>query len=288
MSIIGIYSIKNLINGKVYVGSSSDIRKRWSTHKRMLDNNEHYNEHLQKSWNKYGEKNFDFKIIEHTDLDTLLKREQYWIDFYGSNDYKKGFNMCEVAGSVLGLKWSETARKRHSERIKGRKHTDETKLKISESHKGKKMNFKDEHLQYLSERMKGKIGDKNPFFGKKHTDETKYKIRTSKLGSTTSERQKESVRISNATRAISDETRRKISESKKKENLSKETRDKLSNANKGSNNPNSKLTEDDVKEIKIMLKNKVTQQKIADKFNVSRSLIGNIKNNKIWQHVEVD
>ena len=55
---IGIYMIRNLSNNKVYIGQSTNINRRWNDHKMKLKNNIHYNEHLQKSYNKYGEKFF--------------------------------------------------------------------------------------------------------------------------------------------------------------------------------------------------------------------------------------
>ena len=89
---IGIYSITNLVNNKVYVGSSTNINHRFITHKSRLRNNIHCNKHLQNAWNKYGEENFKFEVIEECEEDKLTEREQYWIDFYGgmncSNNYK--------------------------------------------------------------------------------------------------------------------------------------------------------------------------------------------------------
>jgi group I intron endonuclease len=61
---IGIYTIKNKVNGKVYVGQSISLRKRKHDHFRALRTNTHYNTHLQSSWNKYGEDNFTFEVVE--------------------------------------------------------------------------------------------------------------------------------------------------------------------------------------------------------------------------------
>lgn len=74
----GIYIIKNTITNKFYIGSSSNIKKRFKVHKRMLKTNIHHSIHLQRAFNKYGEKNFDFIILELTD--DLLNREQYHIN----------------------------------------------------------------------------------------------------------------------------------------------------------------------------------------------------------------
>lgn len=52
--ISGIYKILNIKNGKFYIGSSNNIKVRWSQHKTLLKNNKHENKYLQNAWNKYG------------------------------------------------------------------------------------------------------------------------------------------------------------------------------------------------------------------------------------------
>ena len=56
----GIYCIKNLENGKIYIGKSVNIKNRWISHRNTLKNNKHDNSYLQNSWNKYGESSFVF------------------------------------------------------------------------------------------------------------------------------------------------------------------------------------------------------------------------------------
>jgi hypothetical protein len=63
----GIYKIINKVNGKYYVGRSQNIKKRWREHKNKLRNNKHFNEHLQSSWNSYGEQSFEFILVEELD-----------------------------------------------------------------------------------------------------------------------------------------------------------------------------------------------------------------------------
>ena len=62
--ISGIYRILNTITGKGYVGSASDSYHRFAEHKTILRQNRHHSSHLQHAWNKYGESNFKFEIIE--------------------------------------------------------------------------------------------------------------------------------------------------------------------------------------------------------------------------------
>ena len=62
--ICAVYKIKNLVNNKVYIGSTVNTKNREYKHFWMLNKGIHDNEHLQKSFNKYGSKNFVFEIVE--------------------------------------------------------------------------------------------------------------------------------------------------------------------------------------------------------------------------------
>lgn len=78
--ICGVYKITNTANGKVYVGSSKDIKKRWHQHKSKLNENQHGNTYLQNVWNKYGGQSFKFEIIEECDLKVQFEREQFYLN----------------------------------------------------------------------------------------------------------------------------------------------------------------------------------------------------------------
>jgi len=113
--ICGIYKITNNINDRIYVGSSFDIKERWHRHKTDLRTNKHGNNYLQNSWNKYGECNFIFSMIESfkfTTKEYLLNREQYWIDFLNVCDRKVGYNLYLIAGSALGYKKPDEEKER--------------------------------------------------------------------------------------------------------------------------------------------------------------------------------
>lgn len=93
LSILGIYKIENIVNNKVYIGQSINIYERWLAHKRDLRNNKHHNYYLQNSYNKYGENNFTFEIIETCKEEVLSEREFYWINSFKSHNKNYGFNM---------------------------------------------------------------------------------------------------------------------------------------------------------------------------------------------------
>ena len=94
----GIYKILNTKNNKFYIGSSKDIEDRWSHHRAKLRGNKHPNQHLQLSWNKYGESHFDMIIVEECSEPDLIKREQHYLDCLGCTNKKVGYNMATKAG----------------------------------------------------------------------------------------------------------------------------------------------------------------------------------------------
>lgn len=91
----GIYIIKNITNGKVYIGSTFDtFQKRWGNHIRKLRNNTHPNEHLQNAFNLYLEESFIFSIIEEIKDDSIiLDREKHYIEEYKSSNREFGYNI---------------------------------------------------------------------------------------------------------------------------------------------------------------------------------------------------
>lgn len=84
----GVYEIKNIINDKIYIGSTTVyFLKRFYHHITMLRKNKHKNKYLQNAWNKYGEQNFEFNILEICTKEDCLEREQYYINLYKDNSY---------------------------------------------------------------------------------------------------------------------------------------------------------------------------------------------------------
>ena len=92
----GIYIIKNKIDNKIYVGSSLNVDYRKQKHFWMLKKNVHDNQHLQNSFNLYGESNFEFTIVEECENENLIHRENFYIDYYQSNLSQYGYNLAKV------------------------------------------------------------------------------------------------------------------------------------------------------------------------------------------------
>lgn len=95
----GVYQILCIPTGKIYIGSAVDPWARWGKHRSNLRRGTHHNFHLQRAWNKYGETNFEFSVLELVGTSDLLRAEQVWIDRTGCAARKTGFNISNVAGS---------------------------------------------------------------------------------------------------------------------------------------------------------------------------------------------
>lgn len=128
----GIYQITNIINGKFYIGSAVNISKRRNQHVHYLRKNTHPNIHLQRSYNKHGEENFTIEVLEYCGLEELLEKEQFYID-----TLNPPYNICKIAGSVMGRKDSEETKIKKSFNMKGKKHSEEAKKVMSEKAKGR-------------------------------------------------------------------------------------------------------------------------------------------------------
>ncbi len=95
----GVYQIKCTSNRKFYIGSAVDVLDRCEHHRSSLRRGDHRNSHLQAAWNKYGEDNFEFTVLESVDPNDLLNAEQNWIDQTQSANKEFGFNIYSIAGS---------------------------------------------------------------------------------------------------------------------------------------------------------------------------------------------
>jgi group I intron endonuclease len=155
-----IYRIKNLINGKIYIGQTQNIKRRFYEHKHELKSGKHHNKHFQNSFNTHGEENFSFEVIEECEVNKLDEREIYWIDYCDTVNKKKGYNQS-TGGNTLRGSANPFFRKHH---------TSKAKEKMSKFRKGL---FAGEKNYFYGKRF---IGEDNPFYGKQHTEEVRKKM----------------------------------------------------------------------------------------------------------------
>ena len=106
----GIYKIENLVNGKVYIGQSNDVKRRWKEHKRCMTNKKEKDRPFYRAIIKYGIGNFSFKVLTECSLDDLNELEEYYIDIYNSYIHAKdsnGYNQTVGGDGFRGLKLTE-------------------------------------------------------------------------------------------------------------------------------------------------------------------------------------
>ena len=194
----GIYKITNLVNGKVYIGASKNIEKRWGAHR-----NGHSD--LAKEFQTFGLDNFKFEILLECPEDMLCQWERDMICLYDADDPENGYTCKNDRPYSL----------KRTEALKGRKLSEETKRKISEAKKGR-VAWNKGLKNIYSEEMRRKMSESHK--GHKHTEESKRKMRERIVSEET--RRKISKAFKGRTawnKGIpqSDETKRKKSETMK-------------------------------------------------------------------------
>lgn len=163
MKTSGIYKIVNKIDGKCYVGSSVDIlgttytNGRFYVHKRLLRLGKHHSIHLQRAYDIHGIDTFDFVIVEQVHPDDLMRTEQKYLNearknpsMYYNCSYDSGritmtpeiVEKIKISNQIYQSKkiWTaedraKMSRKGEKHPMYGKKHTDESKRKNSESNK---------------------------------------------------------------------------------------------------------------------------------------------------------
>jgi group I intron endonuclease len=277
----GIYEIKNTENGKRYIGSSKELETRILNHLWGLNKERHCNDHLQNAWDKYGEEAFEFNILLYCSEENLGMYEGKIIEGHGSYKRENGYNLTK-----------------EGERTE---FTEEVKRKLSENHADFSGENNPMYGKELSERVIRKrnspehSGENNPMYGESHSKEAKKKMSEAHKGKTFSEehRKKLSESLSGEDHPMygknrSEETKKKISETKKGESFTEEHKENLSEAHKGEDQHQVKLSMEEVKEIKKLLKNtNKTFREIAKEFNVSDATISNIKTGESWNYVKI-
>jgi len=176
--ISGIYIILNKVNNKYYIGSSNNIIKgRWKSHKHSLRKNKHWNQHLQSAWNKYGEENFEFHIIELLEESRLLIVEQKYLNWCKTHPDTHYMLALDATAPMRGRTTSEETKQKLRKINTGKTLTEEHKKKISKSHMGIKPT--NETLKKLRDSHIGKSSVK---IGTKRSIESCEKNRMSHIG----------------------------------------------------------------------------------------------------------
>lgn len=218
----GIYAITNVITNDCYVGSSARLAHRRQQHFNALRRGCHACQHLQRSFDKYGESSFVFSVLEETlpEKDVLIQREQHWMD-----TLQPRFNKRVVAHSNLGMKNSEETRLKKSEAAKKRPpHSPEVIARIAAKRRGSKR----------SEAAKRKTSETLKANKRVWTEEQKQQIAESNRDAWAKKSKEEKHSYTQNRPPISEETRTKQRKAKLGRKLSRESVEKRSATVRGS------------------------------------------------------
>lgn len=209
-----IYKITNTKNGKFYIGSTINEKRRKTIHFSKLRKNKHCNPHLQSAWNKYGETSFNFEIIEVCleGYSDLLILEQRWIT--QTDACNKGYNLNPLVSQppiTKGFKKPKSGKNGFGELINPNGEIVKF-FGIREFSRQNGLNHVSVSL-LIKGKMKNHRGWKStiPFEGYKFTKSHKEKISKSLKGTKRPENVCEKIRNSHIGKKHSEETKKKIS-----------------------------------------------------------------------------
>lgn len=154
----GIYHIKNNVSNGIYFGRSIDVADRLSHHRQQLRRGVHVNKRLQHSWNKYGEKAFEFKMVWEEMPENLEELEGLVLETAWGFERLFNHHKLSAGGFMPNNKLGCFPR------------SEETRKKISVAFTGRE--FSEQHKQNIS---KGKTG-------LKASNETKQKMSDARIG----------------------------------------------------------------------------------------------------------
>lgn len=286
----GIYCIRQISKELYYIGQTSmPFAKRFWNHRWKLNDNSHDNKHLQNSWNKYGENDFEFKVLYILkDGDDIDQIEIQYIEKYDS--YKNGFNMTTGGDGKRNCPMSENAKKIVGEKNRihnlGKKASEETKEKMRNSSRHKTPSK--ENLQKLRESR----------IGSKWDEGFKQKMRERQTGSNNA------VAVINE--KIAFEIKIKLMNHNKRTDIAKEfnidyavVKSILENktwkhvyvdgwedfVREYNKNKQKLLLDEQVREIRCYLEQGLTANKISVICNVGCSVVYAIKQNRTYKNV---
>lgn len=117
----GVYRIRNVVNGKFYIGSAASMRRRAYLHQWSLKRGDHHSRQLQRAWNKHGHEAFVFEPMLFCAREDRTEYERKAIEAFQTADPAVGYN---GTGKVLNpdhdVVWTPERRKAHADARRGK------------------------------------------------------------------------------------------------------------------------------------------------------------------------
>lgn len=195
-----VYRHTNRTDGKVYIGITYDISRRWRGRGIAYKSNPHFWQAIQ----KYGWDNFNHEVLfSGLSQEKACEEEIRLIAEHQATDREKGYN--HSAGGENPLVWQRG--EKHP--MYGKKHSEETRAKLSASHSGEKHRCYGKHLPEITRQ---RIGDANR--GRKLPEWQKEFLREINTGKKASLETRQKMSHSRMGHACSEETRQRIRDTK--------------------------------------------------------------------------
>lgn len=199
-----VYQAKNKVTGKSYFGKTiRSLRARKYTHQRDAKNGS--KNHFHRAIRKHGWKAFKWRVVFRGSEKEILAEEIRLITKHKTMS-PNGYNMTDGGEGSSGRKMTDRQIARNSEIHLGRKHSEETRKRMSKAAKGNTNNLGNK----CSEESKRKMSEAQK--GRKHSEESKQKISKSLKGQKKTEQHKQRLREANLGKKRSLETKQKISQ----------------------------------------------------------------------------
>ena len=204
---IGIYKITSP-SGKIYIGQSVDIERRWRDHK-----NDSYHCKLRSSFIKHGFENHIFEILEECSIELLNERERFYQDEFDVLG-EGGLNLVLTQTNDRSGLFSKETKQKLSDSHLGMTYTDEMKLKSKITIENKGIDSELERRRKISLAQQNRTPEQKLLLSKKNSEGLKraHKNRTEEQRLEIGRKISESLKG----RSVSEETRRKISNTLRK------------------------------------------------------------------------
>ena len=97
---MGVFQIRNLANGKIFIGKSKNLKSAYNSNMFQLETGAHMNKGLQKDFKLFGKVSFSFEVLDYLEpkedkkydcTDDLKLLEEMWLEKLQPYD-EKGYN----------------------------------------------------------------------------------------------------------------------------------------------------------------------------------------------------